>query len=312
MPVPDFQSLMVPVLSDLENGDRSTSDMLEALGGRLELSPAELSEKLPSGKQTKFSNRIAWARTHLKAARLIESPRRGVYRLSDRGRSVLAENPTSIGMNFLMRFEEYVQFRRGSGDQPESVQAAAGSDTPMNEGRTPDDLLEDGYQQYRNALVAEIREKIASMTPAGFEQLVVDLLVAMGYGGPQSDAGIVTGKSGDEGIDGVIKEDRLGLETIYVQAKRWQGTVGRREIQQFAGALQGQRARKGVFITNSSFSKEAEAYPASIQTTVVLIDGRQLAELLIDHNVGVSTTRRYEIKRTDSDYFLADGDAPAV
>jgi restriction system protein len=309
MPVPDFQTLMIPVLRDLESGDRSNGEMLQTLGARLGLSPDELSQRLPSGKQTTFSNRIAWARTHLKAAGLIQSPQRGIYRLTDRGRKVLAQNPAAIGMGFLMGFEEYVQFRRGSGESDEPAPGPVRGGDTAGEQRTPDDLLEDGYKQHRNALVAEIRERIASMTPAGFEQLVVDLLISMGYGGPQLGAGLVTGKSGDEGIDGVIKEDRLGLETIYVQAKRWQSTVGRREIQQFAGALQGQRARKGVFITNSSYSKEAELYPASIQTTVVLIDGRQLAELLIDHNVGVSTTRRYEIKRVDSDYFSAEGDA---
>lgn len=200
MPVPDFQSLMIPVLRDLEEGERSTHDMLEALGTRLGLSAVELAEKLPSGKQTKFSNRIAWARTHLKAAGLIESPRRGVYKLSDRGKTALADNPLAIGMNFLMRFDEYVQFRRG--DQTETAHIVNKAIESTGDNRTPDDLLEDGYQQYRNALVAEIRERIATMTPAGFEQLVVDLLVAMGYGGPQTEAGIVTGGSGDEGIDG--------------------------------------------------------------------------------------------------------------
>jgi restriction system protein len=167
-------------------------------------------------------------------------------------------------------------------------------------------LIEEGYTQLRSALIADLRERIAAMPPAGFEQLVIDVLRAMDYGGPQDDAGIVVGRGGDEGIDGIIKEDRLGLETIYVQAKRWQGSVGRPEIQRFAGALQGQRARKGVFITSSAFSAEAKAYAATIQTTIVLVDGAQLADYMIDHDVGVTTAKRFEIKRVDSDYFAAE------
>jgi restriction system protein len=167
-------------------------------------------------------------------------------------------------------------------------------------------LIEDGYQQHRAALIAELRERIATMLPAAFEQLVVDLLTGMGYGGPHEDAGLVIGRGGDEGIDGVIREDRLGLETIYVQAKRWQGSVGRPEIQRFAGALQGQRARKGVFITTSSFTKEARTYAESIPTTIVLVDGAQLAELMIDHGVGVTPVKQYAIRRVDSDYFTVE------
>jgi restriction system protein len=166
--------------------------------------------------------------------------------------------------------------------------------------------MEDGYQQLRAALVAELRERIETMPPASFEQLVVDLLTAMGCGGPQEGAGLVIGRGGDEGIDGILREDRLGLETISIQAKRWQGSVGRPEIQRFAGALQGQRARKGVFITASSFTKDAQGYAESIPTTIVLVDGAQLAELVIDHVVGVTTVKRYEIRRLDSDYFTVE------
>lgn len=211
-------------------------------------------------------------------------------------------------MNYLMRFPEYVAYRRGGRNDADGVESAAGRTPPTiaNDGRTPDDLMEDGYEQHRAALVAELRERIATMLPAAFEQLVVDLLAGMGYGGPQEDAGLVVGRGGDEGIDGVIREDRLGLETIYIQAKRWQGTVGRPEIQRFAGALQGQRARKGVFITTSSFTKDARAYAGSIATTIVLVDGAQLAELMIDHGVGVTPVKRYEIRRVDSDYFTVE------
>jgi restriction system protein len=247
---------------------------------------------------------VAWAKSHLKAAGLVESPRRGVYRLTERGRQVLSENPDRITMSYLMRFPEYVAFRQGTGAPSDASQPAAVEQpvVPVDD-RTPDDLLEEGYRQLRVALVADLKERIAAMAPSAFEQLVVDLLTEMGYGGPQEDAGLVVGRGGDEGIDGVIKEDRLGLETIYIQAKRWQGTVGRPDIQRFAGALQGQRARKGVFITTSSFSREAHTYASSIQTTIVLLDGNQLAELMIDHGVGVTPVKRFEIKRVDSDYF---------
>ena len=205
----------------------------------------------------------------------------------------------------LNAYPEYLAFRQGTGSPREPGSAGPASPTPVDV-RTPDDLIEDGYGQLRAALVGELRDLIAAMPPAGFEQLVIDVLTAMGYGGPQANAGLVVGRGGDEGIDGVIKEDRLGLETIYVQAKRWQGTVGRPEIQRFAGALQGQRARKGVFITSSSFTTEAKSYASTITTTIVLVDGVQLADYMIDHNVGVTLAKRFEVKRVDSDYFAAE------
>lgn len=307
MTIPDFQSSMLPVLRDLAQGERTGQETLDALALHFGLTPEELAERLPSGKQATFNNRVAWAKSHLKGAGLVESPRRGVYRLTERGRQVLAEDPPSIGMSYLLRFPEYVAFRQRSTNSTSSRLISAG-DTANNtsDNRTPDDLIDDGYRQLRAVLVADLRERISVMPPAAFEQLVVDLLTGMGYGGPQEDAGLVVGRGGDEGIDGVIKEDRLGLETIYIQAKRWQGTVGRPEIQRFAGALQGQRARKGVFITTSSFTREAQTYASSIQTRIVLIDGAELAELMIDHGVGVTTTKHYEIKRVDSDYFTIE------
>jgi restriction system protein len=307
MPIPDFQTLMLPVLRNLEHGERTGQETLDALAAQFSLTPDDLAQRLPSGKQATFTNRVAWAKSHLKGAGLVESPRRGVYRLTERGRQVLAENPPSVAMSYLARFPEYVVFRQGpaTGDGARGPSPIA-PQPPVIDTRTPDDLLEDGYRQLRAALVSDLRERISAMPPSAFEQLVVDLLTAMGYGGPQDDAGRVVGRGGDEGIDGVIKEDRLGLETIYIQAKRWQGTVGRPEIQRFAGALQGQRARKGVFITTSAFTKEAEAYASAIQTTIVLVDGAQLAELMIDHDVGVTTAKRFDIKRVDSDYFTVE------
>ena len=311
MAIPDFQTIMLPLLRYLADGaERTGHETHDALAAEFKLSPEELAQRLPSGRQTVFANRVAWSRSHLKNAGLLESPRRGVYRLSARGRATLEERPARVDMAYLMRFSEYVAFRTPGLDGHGAVTAAATAAQAVVMGpdvaRTPDDLMEDGHRQLRAALAADLRERIAAMAPAAFEQLVVDLLTAMGYGGPQEDAGLVVGGGGDEGIDGVIKEDRLGLETIYIQAKRWQGTVGRPDIQRFAGALQGQRARKGVFITTSSFTREAQAYAAAIQTTIVLVDGAQLAELMIDHDVAVTRVKAYEIKRVDSDYFASE------
>ena len=302
MPIPDFQSIMLPLLKDLEAEERNGRDTQAALGSHFGLNADELAQRIPSGTAFLFANRIGWAKTHLKAACLIEAPSRSVYRLTARGRELLATSPTFVNLSVLRRYPEYNTFRSG-GASGESTATVTPSTVEALEQRTPDDLIDEGYRLARAALSVELRERILAMSPAGFEQLVIDLLTAMGYGGAYEDAAKVVGRSGDEGIDGVIKEDRLGLDTIYVQAKRWQSSVGRPEIQRFAGALQGQRARKGVFITSSAFSAEAQRYAASIQMTIVLVDGATLADLMIDHGVGVATTKRIDIKRVDSDYF---------
>jgi restriction system protein len=308
MSIPDFQSVFLPVLRDLQTGERNGQQTLDTLAEQFGLTADELAQRLPSGKQTTFTNRLAWAKAHLKAAGLVESPRRGVYRLTDRGRSVLTENPETVNIAYLSRFPEYVAFRYGRSETLTESPPAPNSPSVavIADARTPDDLIEEGYTQLRAALVTDLRERIATMPPAAFEQLVVDLLTAMGYGGPQDNAGLVIGRGGDEGIDGVIKEDRLGLDNIYIQAKRWQATIGRPEIQRFAGALQGQKARKGVFITTSSFTKDAQSYASSIHSTIVLVDGGHLAQLMIDHGIGVTSVKHFEIKRIDSDYFTVE------
>jgi len=308
MAIPDFQTVMLPLMRDLANGERSGQESLDALASHFGITAEERAMRIPSGRAPIFANRIGWAKSHLKMAGVIESPRRSVYRLTARGRQIIDANPTRITLALLNQFPEYVAFRTGErqAGSPATATLSPTNDAPIADPRTPDDLINEGYQELRSALAAELRDRIASMSPAAFEQLVVDLLKAMGYGGPQTDAGLVVGRGGDEGIDGIIKEDRLGLETIYLQAKRWQNTVGRPDIQRFAGALQGQRARKGVFITSSSFSSEARAYAAAIQTTIVLIDGAQLADLMIEHNVGVGTERSLHIKKVDSDYFTVE------
>jgi len=304
MAIPDFQSLMLPLLRSLENGSEcSTQETLDALAKELGLTETDVTQPMPSRKAPLFTNRVAWAKLHLKRAGLIDSPRRGVYRITERGRETLRTPPDRINLAYLARFPEYAEFRARS---RASAEGDGSSDINQEEERTPEEYIDYGYSRLRAALADEILSRIAQMPPAFFEKLVVDLLVAMGYGGSQRDAGRAVGPGADEGIDGVIKEDRLGLETIYIQAKRWQATVGRPEIQRFAGALQGQRARKGIFITTSDFSKEAEAYAASIQSTIVLVNGAQLAELMIDHGIGVTLVNTYDIKRLDSDYFLLE------
>ena len=293
---------MLPALALLgQASPRSAGEVREALAKQFNLTPEELVQMLPSGKQATFSNRVAWAYSYLKQAGLISSPKRGVYEISDRGRGVLRDKPTRVDIAFLSQFPEFQTFRQSS-----EVSAAA-STTPLPEvsniALTPDEAIRAGYDRLRAALASQLLERVKTISPAGFEQLVVDLLVALGYGGSRKDAGQVVGGSGDEGIDGIIKEDRLGLDTIYIQAKRWQSSVGRPEIQRFAGALQGQRARKGVFITTSSFTADARAYSSGLQTNIVLIDGPMLAQLMMDAGIGVSEAETIRILRADEDYF---------
>lgn len=300
MPVPDFQSLMLPALRVLATASPATTAQVRAaLAAVFHLTDADLAELLPSGRQATFANRVAWAYSYLKQAGLISSPRRGTYEITSRGRETLAENPARIDIPFLSRFPEFQAFRQPSNDT-QAEPAAPASITPV---LTPDEQIRAGYKRLREALAAQLLERAQSVSPSAFERLVVDVLVGLGYGGSQLDAAEVVGGGGDEGIDGIIKEDRLGLDSIYVQAKRWRGTVGRPEIQRFAGALQGQRARKGIFITTSTFSADAVSYARGLQTTIVLIDGRQLAELMIDAGVGVSPAEEIRILKADEDYF---------
>lgn len=299
MAIPDYQSVMLPLLKFVaDNREHSLREAIDSLAAEFSLTEAERTEMLPSGQQAIFNNRVGWARTYLKKAGLIESTRRGFFRISDRGRKVLSGAPSRIDVNFLEQFDEFVQFRsirREKGHLEEACADAA--------DQTPEESLESAYQKLREGLASDILQITKSCSPAFFEQLVVDLLVKMGYGGSRREAGQALGKSGDGGIDGIIKEDKLGLDIIYIQAKRWDGTVGRPEVQKFAGALQGQRAKEGIFITTSAFTKEATDYAAFIDSKIILIDSVRLAEFMIDHGVGVTTQTTYEIKKIDSDYF---------
>ena len=295
---------MLPVLTCLADGaehvvGQLTEDVADAVG----LTAEERREFLPSGKQAIYRNRVAWAETYLAKAGVVEPTRRGHLRITERGRELLATKPTRVDNQVLARYPEFESWRRKSTSKSTGTQRSVLEDQPNDVLETPEETLGTAYRRIRQDLADTILDQVKASSPAFFERLVVDLLVQMGYGGSVEDAGRAVGQSGDEGIDGVIKEDRLGLDTIYLQAKRWEGTVGRPEIQKFAGALQGQRARKGVFMTTSSFSKEAREFASRIDTTMVLVDGEQLAELMVDHGVGVSTAAVYEVKRIDTDYF---------
>lgn len=304
MSVPDFQTLMLPFLRLAQDQrEHSTSDVINSLSNHYGLSDEEITEKIPSGYQTKLNNRISWISVHFQRAGLIEKTRRGVYKITARGNDLLSQNPVKIDLNTLKQFPEYVEFRKIKRIKDTNENSSANE---IEVEKTPEESLEIAYQTIRNALATEIIEKVKSCSPAFFERLVVELLVKMGYGGTLQEAGKAVGKSGDGGIDGIINEDRLGLDVIYLQAKRWEGNVSRPEIQKFAGALQGKRARKGVFITTSDFTKEAREYVKMIDSKIILIDGEELAELMIDYNVGVSVATNYEIKRIDSDYFLEE------
>ncbi len=297
MPIPDYQALMLPLLKFAGDGKEHTMrEALDALALEFKLTDSERKELLPSGTQETFHNRTAWAKSYMGKAELLESPRRGVFVITKRGKDVLAQRPEALSARYLQRFPEFVAFKNlkhekgKEAEQPESL-------------ATPEETIESGYQRVRESLAQELLDKVKGATSGFFERLVVDLLVKMGYGGSRKDAGEAIGRSGDGGIDGIIKEDRLGLDILYIQAKKWDGTVSRPEIQKFVGALQGKHARKGIFLTTSAFSKEAHDFVRHIETKVVLIDGATLAGLMIDHGVGTSTAATYEIKKVDQDYF---------
>lgn len=302
MPIPDYQTLMLPLLRLAGDGDEHRfREAVDELAREFHLTDEERSDLLPSGTAPTFDNRVGWARTYLKQAGLLDSPKRGTFQITDLGKALLGENPEYIDVGLLDRYDGFRAFRARRRDKTDTEDA--GQVSHDFKGETPEDALASAYKKLRKSLEADLLDQIKVASPSFFERLVIDLLVTMGYGGSRQDAGRAIGRSGDGGIDGIIKEDKLGLDVIYVQAKRWDGTVGRPEIQKFAGALQGQRASKGVFITTSSFSREAEEYANVINSKIILIDGEQLAHLMVDHDVGVTPMGVYEIKKIDSDYF---------
>lgn len=303
MPIPDFQTLMLPLLRFCADGvDHSKRDVVPALIRSFSLTGGE---NLPENWQATFDNRVGWAKTYLKQAGVLEAASRGVFRITTRGRELLQSSPERIDIKLLEQYPEFVSFRNRSRPVRESV--FVGSEKLSDDSQSsPEELLEAGYRQLRAALALDLLQQVKLSTPAFFERTVVDLLLRMGYGGTREDAGQVVGKSGDGGIDGIIKEDRLGLDVIYIQAKRWEADVGSSEIRNFIGALSVHRAEKGVFITTSGFNKNAREAAAKVNSKIVLIDGPTLADLMIDFGLGVSTVNTYEIKRIDSDFFVED------
>jgi|SRR5579871_314224 len=302
MAIPDYQSLMLPILKIAGDGNQhSTRETITLLADQFGLTDAERKQMLASGVASVFDDRFGWARYYLKRAGLLQNPRRGYFQITDRGKAVLAKQPQKIDVKLLRQFPEFEEFyspKKSGGDElihePDEESTA----------ETPEELLASGYLKLRKQLEFDVLARVKACPPDFFERLVVRLLTTMGYGGSLADAGKAIGKSGDGGIDGVIKEDKLGLDLLYIQAKRWDNSsVGRPEIQKFVGALHGKRARKGIFLTTSIFTKEAKDYAEGLETKVILIDGAQLAELMFDYGVGVSTANSYVVKRIDSDFF---------
>jgi len=303
MSIPDFQSLMLPLLVSASDGEtRTLGDAREHLASVFTLTGDEIEELLPSGRQRRFNNRVAWAKVYLEQAGLLISPKRGKFQITPAGKVFLETNPDKITIASLDQFEKFRAFRTSAKTNKKQQETVCSPEAT----ETPEELLEQSYQSINEELAGSLLEQIKQCSPAFFENLVVELLLKMGYGRNRIEAGKAIGKSGDEGIDGIISEDRLGLEAIYIQAKRWAGSVGRPEIQKFVGALHGKRARKGVFLTTGTFSQDAREYVSHIDPRVVLIDGTQLSEYMIELNLGVSVKATYEVKRIDIDFFTEE------
>lgn len=303
MNIPSYQKMMLPLLKFAKDKkEHSISEAVDQIANKFNLSKEERTEILPSGQKTYLRNRVGWAKTYLQKACLLESTRRGHFKITERGLEVLEQNPSEIDVTFLKQFPEFIEFiarKYGGTLRPESEE--------LDTQQTPEEVLESAYQTIQTDLAQELLATAKECSPKFFERLVVKLLVKMGYGGSRKDAGKAIGQTGDEGIDGLIKEDSLGLDVIYIQAKRWtKRPVGSPEIRDFVGALEGRKARKGIFITTSTFTDDARKFASQISAKVVLIDGNQLAQLMIEHDIGVSSVETYEVKKIDSDYFFEE------
>ncbi len=309
MSIPKYDEMMLPLLQLLSDGaEHHYRDLAPRIADHFHLTEEERNAMLPSTQSTYLRNRLGWAGFHLRRAALAELPREATLLITSTGKEVLKNPPPKIDRQFLMRFEPFKQFML---EQKQRGLTAARTKAlnvvqpaPLNdEEATPEERIESAFTELRETLISDLRAQLAKVDPFRFEQVVLDLLVAMGYGGSRKEAAAVTQKTGDEGIDGVINEDRLGLDVIYIQAKRWKTNVGRPEIQSFVGALAGKKANKGIFITTSAFHDNANEYAAGVHNKVILIDGRRLAELMIEHGIGVSEEHAYSVKKIDSDYF---------
>jgi restriction system protein len=298
--IPDFQSFMLPLLEFIGKNDEVSMKILkEGMIKRFNITEEEQEQKTPNGKQFTYYNRIAWAISYLKMAGLISYPQRGIYKISAQGKSILKNPPNRISIAYLKQFESFTKNR-----SPVITKKVNIDDTEQEiSEKTPDELFELSYTQIINNLKEQLKQKINECNPYFFEQVVLDLLLKMGYGGSEDDSGELTQKSADEGIDGIIKEDKLGLDKIYIQAKKWEKPVGRPEVQKFVGALQGKRAKKGVFITTSEFSKDAYDYVNNLDVTVILIDGEKLSQYMVENELGISLKHNYKTYSIDNDYF---------
>ena len=306
---------MRPILAELQDGQPKTiADVREKLASEFDLSEEELAEQLPSGRAKTFPNRVGWATTYLYRTGLLSRPRRSVYQITPRGQQLLLAQTQRVDLRVLAQFPEFAAFRASRGAAVSDVGDELPTQTlprapEAGEEATPQERIAAAYSELRTVLIAEILDSVNDQDPEFFERLVLDVLQAIGYGGSREDAAQRLGQSGDGGVDGVIREDRLGLDQIYVQAKRWANPVGRPEIQRFFGALHGRRASKGVFITTSTFTREAREYASDVTPRVILVDGHELAELMVDYGVGVTTSNTYTLVRIDRDYFDIDGSA---
>lgn len=285
-----------------DGGEKTQAELRDALAQRFKLTEEDLAERLPSGTARTFVNRVAWASTHMKEAGLLIKPRRGISAITERGRTVLSEYPERVDMSVLGQFPEYIEFRTRSSGRRRVTQPATPEQLPLSTS-TPEETIDTAYGEVRTALAEELLSRLVERDDRFFEDVVLDVLVALGYGGSKPDAAERVGRSGDGGIDGVIREDTLGLDAIYVQAKKWapDRNVGPREIREFLGALQDVEASKGIFITTSSFSPDARELAR--RRRIVLMDGLELATHMVDAGVGVTTLETYELKRIDEDYF---------
>ena len=301
--IPSYEEIMLPFLKLLSDShEHSLQEAHDILSVQFNLTEKEKKGLLPSGQQPIFRNRLGWAKAYLKKAELLSAPKRAHFKITERGLELLKENPKEITSQVLTRYQEFVGFKSNKKNKVSSDELNI-IHTEVTNDKTPEETLEYAYQKLRSELIKEILEIVKSCTPAFFEKLVVDLLIRMGYGGSRKDAGQALGKSGDGGIDGIIKEDKLGLDTIYLQAKKWENSVPVKEIRDFTGALASKKAKKGIFITTSSFPASVYAFVTQVEYKIVLIDGERLANLMIEYNVGLSTISEYQIKKIDTDYF---------
>ena len=303
--IPDFQTAMLPILQKLtDNAIYDSSGIRLFIVEKFSITEEEQSQKTPNGKQILFFNRVAWSISYLRTAGLINSPERGRYQITELGKKLLKNPPEKITVKFLREINpQSFEYLYKSGDAIEKMSSNESVE------KTPDEMMEEGFERINSELSRMLLKSLEEISPYRFEIIVIDLLIKMGYGGSDFENGEVTQKSADEGIDGIIKEDKLGLDKIYIQAKRWKqdsSKIGRPEIQKFVGALDGQRAKKGIFITTAFFSKEAIEYADKTNVAIVLIDGKKLTKLMIDYEVGVTIKDTYKIGKIDTDYFIEE------